>query len=152
VPYPLRFSRVAILLIVIWSPLPFRSRAATSLDGAVHRTYASFPRPHIDYSWDPLKVGNCHQVGATLTFWLDGQARFNATISTDHTWFGDIWHSGFVVQDDFGHILYEGPQGAISSQKTHGAPVSMEGYFNYPQTLYPSLPKNPAMIQQRSSC
>ncbi|MFD8500036.1 DUF6294 family protein [Amycolatopsis sp. NPDC059657] len=49
------------------------------------------------FTWGELRVGDCHQINGTLTFYSDGTGYWSARTWTDSTHSGDIWHTRFQI-------------------------------------------------------
>jgi hypothetical protein len=107
------------------------------------------PTPKYQYKyfhWSPIQTGNCHQIDGTLMLRSDGHGTFDATIWTDHTVFGDVWHAWFQVYDKDKIFLF--PIGNIDSPKTHGEHEHMHGEFTFPAGKFSPA----AIVVQNSSC
>lgn len=104
------------------------------------------------YYWNEINAGDCHQINGTLMFRSDGVGTFDATVWTDHTSSGDVWHSTFDLSDNDGIFLFVINE--ISSPTTYGAHVSMHGQFNFPAGKFGSLPDDQHLnrVVQNSSC
>ena len=102
------------------------------------------------YYWGDVSAGNCHQINGTLMFRSDGNGTFDATVWTDHTHSGDIWHSYFTVYDNDNLLLFSTSQ--MDSPNTYGSHVPMHGVFTFPANKFGSLPTKEKRVWQNSSC
>lgn len=104
------------------------------------------------YYWNPISAGDCHQINGTLMLRSDGAGTFDATVWTDGSFFGDVWHSGFSLSGNDGVHLFN--IGEINSPTTKGEHVGMHGQFGFPAEKFGSLPDDQHLNQvvQSSSC
>jgi hypothetical protein len=102
------------------------------------------------YYWGEVSVGDCHQINGTLMFRSDGVGAFDATVWTDHTSSGDVWHSSFHLNDDHHRPLLD--IGQINSPTTFGAHVPMHGDFTFDPAKFASLPTDVTQVTQFESC
>lgn len=76
------------------------------------------------YFWGERRAGDCHETGLVLLLYSDGSLKFCASVWTDSTWSGDIWHSQFELRDGEGDIL--------DITDTYDSPVMKEGpHYDY---------------------
>ncbi len=85
-------------------------------------------------------------------FRSDGVGTFDATVWTDQTSSGDVWHSTFDLSDNDGIFLFVLRE--INSPTTFRAHVAMHVQFNYAVGKFGSLPDDQHLNQvvQNSSC
>lgn len=57
-------------------------------------------------TWPQMNVGDCSQLNCELLFESDGSGTFSCSTWTNHTVFGDVWHSTFDVFDANGVRLF----------------------------------------------
>ena len=102
------------------------------------------------FTWEPIKVGDCHQIEGTLELRADGTATFKCVTWTDSTSSGDYWWSGLLLQDHSGVTLH--------NEKYHKGPRMDDGHpspryrwsydFNFDQSKFNEISK----VVQSSKC
>jgi hypothetical protein len=103
-----------------------------------------------NYYWGEIKAGDCHQIDGVISFRSDGVGTFDATVWTDHTTSGDIWHSKFSVNKDDHRPLLDTQ--TMDSPKTFGAHAPMHGDFLFDPGKFAELPTDYTQVFQLSSC
>ncbi len=105
---------------------------------------------YMNYYWDPLNSGDCHLKDGKLSVRSDGQATFTASMWTDHSTFGDHWHSAFWFNDPSGRqFLLFGPS---SGPGTTGSQVQISFSFSFHSDLFSKLPTDLGRVIHEYHC
>ena len=108
--------------------------------------------PHLltkTVSWPQENVGDCSQLNATLVFESDGSGVFSCSTWTNHTVFGDTWHSTFVVYDANNVRLFIlGEWDSPSMNVGHTPGIGWSYQFKFPAAQFEAI----ASVTQNFSC
>jgi hypothetical protein len=100
-------------------------------------------------TWLQMNVGDCSQLNAKLVFESDGSGVFSCSTWTNHTVFGDTWHSTFVVYDVNNirlFILGEWDSPSMNVGNTPGISWSIQ--FKFPAAQFEAIDN----VTQSYSC
>jgi hypothetical protein len=85
-------------------------------------------------------VGDCSQVNATLIFESDGSGVFSCSTWTNHTVWGDTWHSTFAVYDAHNVRLFVLGEWDSPSMNVGNRPgVAWSYQFKFPAAEYEAI-------------
>jgi hypothetical protein len=90
--------------------------------------------------WLQMNVGDCSQLNATLVFESDGSGVFSCSTWTNHTVFGDTWHSTFAVYDVNNVRLFTLGEWDSPSMNVGNTPgIAWSNQFKFPAAQFEAI-------------